>query len=84
MRLLYAPLVSDKELRIEAARVCWWRKGSRKEGKEAEHLVAPGGKTCSDSRGGILAQLMVATLIMVVRLFPSFGYGRQCQDQGAK
>jgi hypothetical protein len=58
MRLLYAPLVSDRELRIVAERVCWWRKGSRKEGKDVDEGCSLGCTLSSDIRGGILAQLI--------------------------
>ena len=62
MRLLYAPLVSDRELRIDAGRACWCRKGRRKEESEVsvEGGLDDGGK--SINRGGILAQLMIEYL----------------------
>jgi hypothetical protein len=56
--LLYAPLVSDRELRIVAERVCWRRKGSRKEGKDVDEDCDLGCTLSSDILGGILAQLM--------------------------
>lgn len=55
MRLLYAPLVSDRELRIEAGRLCWCRKGRRKEGKDAGEGDSTGLKGSSDNRGRMLA-----------------------------
>lgn len=40
MRLLYAPFVSERALRIEAGRFCWWRKGSRKEDRDVKEEKA--------------------------------------------
>jgi hypothetical protein len=55
MRLLYAPLVSDRELRIDAGRDCRWRKGSRKEGSRLDEGETADCVRHNASRGGILA-----------------------------
>ena len=65
MRLLYAPLVSDKEVRIEAFRLRGYRKGRMKEDNDVSEdgALCPMGRT--DNRGGMLAQLMVEALVVL-------------------
>jgi hypothetical protein len=60
MRLLYAPLVSERAVRIETGRACWCRNGRRKEDNE---VSGNDGLACtcrenSGIRGGILARLV--------------------------
>ncbi len=72
MRLLYAPLVSDRELRIEAGRVCWWRNGSKKEGTD-EDGGGMGFRRCrhgNGNRDGMLGPVDVQVLTMIESIFP--------------
>ena len=61
MRLLYAPSVSERALRIEAGRDCWCRNGRRKEDNEVsgDDGLAWACRQSSGIRGGMLARLVV-------------------------
>jgi hypothetical protein len=51
--------VSDRELRMDAGRDCWCRKGGRKEGNDVNEGDGKGCKSRDGSRGGMLAQFMI-------------------------